>query len=68
MEWRRKEDAEELEIGEKLKRDFKIESRTGEKDRKREKLVQHLERNLLKEKAGKSWGVKICKLEKDKQV
>ena len=51
MEWRRKEDAEELEIGEKLKRDFKIESRTGEKDRKREKLVQHLERNLLKEKA-----------------
>ena len=55
MEWWRKEDAKELEIGEKLKRYFKIESKAGEKDRKREKLVQHLERNLLKEDAGKSW-------------
>ena len=33
----------------------KRESKTGEKDRKREKLVQHFERNLLKEEAGKSW-------------
>ena len=41
-----------------MKRYFKIESKTGEKDRKREKLVQHLERNLLKEKARKIMGRK----------